>query len=134
MLYEFINTFVQNYITPLMEYNIVVYLVLTFIYCLLGGVDEELMTLFIIHFIYIIVLVIYQKPLELKHLFKIYVIISFGHLLDLILKLTTSLRNYLILYYTYNSVVDLINIFSSDKKLRLPKQIKDLVKKLRKEW
>lgn len=133
MLYEFINTFVQNYITPLMEYNIVVYLVLTFIYCLLGGVDEELMTLFIIHFIYVIVLVVYQKPLELKYLFKIYVIISFGHLLDLILKLTTSLRNYLILYYTYNSVVDLINIFSSDKKLRLPKQIKDLVKKLRKE-
>lgn len=133
MLYEFFNTVARDFVTPLMEYNVVVYLVFTFIYCLLGGIDDELITLFVVQLVYFLVSITYHKPLELSKLFKIYLVISFGHLLDSLLKMSTSLRNYLILYYTYNSVIEIINMFSEDKKLKLPKQVKDLVKKLKKE-
>lgn len=134
MIYEFITNMINNHINPFLQDNLVLYLVLSLLYYLLGGVDEALVTLFVVHFIYILLMLVVRKTMDLLHIIKIYIVIMLGNIIDIALNFdTTSLRNYLILYYTYNNIIDMINILAEDERLSVPKNLKDVLKKIKKE-
>ena len=134
MIYEFITNMINSHINPFLQDNLILYLVLSLLYYLLGGIDETLVTLFVVHLIYIMLTLVVKKTVDILHIIKIYIVIMLGNVIDISLDFnTTSLRNYLILYYTYNNIIDMINILAEDERLAIPKNLKDVLKKIKKE-
>lgn len=118
----------------LMQENIIIYFILSVLYYLLGGVDDSLMTLIVLHFVKMVSSIVCKKNLEVNNIIKIYLVVVLGNILDNIFKLdSTSLRTYLIIYYTYNTMVDILNTLSEDKRFPIPNQIKKVLEKIKKE-
>ena len=133
MLHEFIETSIRSLQTFAQD-SILLYFSLSLIYYLVGGLDETLITLIILHIIYVISCLICKAKLNISNLIYVYLIIIIGNILDSILKLNnTSLRAYLILYYTYNVLVDTLNMIGKDNKVPIPKKLKKILLKLKKE-
>lgn len=133
MIHEFIQTSMQNFKLFIQD-NVLLYFTLSLLYYLLGGIDETLITLSILHIIYIISCFICKNKINFSSLIGVYLIIVIGNILDSILDLTnTSLRAYLILYYTYNVLVDILNMLGKNNKVPIPKKLKDMLLKLKKE-
>lgn len=118
----------------LMQDHIILYFTLSVLWYLLGGIDDPLMTLIVLHLIKVISCFICKKDLEVNSIVKIYVVIVLGNILDNVFKLdSTSLRMYLIIYYTYNTMVDILNTLSEDKRFPIPNQLKKVLEKMKKE-
>lgn len=133
MYNELLKTILQ-YIDNLMQDHIILYFTLSVLWYLLGGIDDPLMTLIVLHLIKVISCFICKKDLEVNSIVKIYVVIVLGNILDNIFKLdSTSLRMYLIIYYTYNTMVDILNTLSEDKRFPIPNQLKKVLEKMKKE-
>lgn len=133
MYNELLKTILQ-YTDNLMQDHIILYFTLSVLWYLLGGVDDPLMTLIVLHLIKVISCFICKKDLEVNSIVKIYVVIVLGNILDNVFKLdSTSLRMYLIIYYTYNTMVDILNTLSEDKRFPIPNQLKKVLEKMKKE-
>lgn len=133
MYNELLKTILQ-YIDNLMQDHIILYFTLSVLWYLLGGIDDPLMTLIVLHLIKVISCFICKKDLEVNSIVKIYVVIVLGNILDNVFKLdSTSLRMYLIIYYTYNTMVDILNTLSEDKRFPIPNQLKKVLEKMKKE-
>ena len=133
MYNELLKTILQ-YIDKLMQDHIILYFTLSVLWYLLGGIDDPLMTLIILHLIKVISCFICKKDLEVNSVVKVYVVIVLGNILDNVFKLdSTSLRMYLIIYYTYNTMVDILNTLSEDKRFPIPNQLKKVLEKMKKE-
>lgn len=124
---------VKECLTPILNEYALIYFIIVFLTSIVGGVDEKLATLIIVILITILAKLLYKKKIEFKNYIKIYLIISLGYLLDLIFNLSTSLRDYMIIYYTYNTFTEAFNLFSEDKKIKLPSQFQQIVNKFKKE-
>lgn len=133
MYNELLKTILQ-YIDKLMQDHIILYFTLSVLWYLLGGIDDPLMTLIVLHLIKVISCFICKKDLEVNSMVKVYVVIVLGNILDNVFKLdSTSLRMYLIIYYTYNTMVDILNTLSEDKRFPIPNQLKKVLEKMKKE-
>lgn len=133
MYNELLKTILQ-YIDKLMQDHIILYFTLSVLWYLLGGIDDPLMTLIVLHLIKVISCFICKKDLEVNSIVKVYVVIVLGNILDNVFKLdSTSLRMYLIIYYTYNTMVDILNTLSEDKRFPIPNQLKKVLEKMKKE-
>lgn len=133
MYNELLKTILQ-YIDNLMQDHIILYFTLSVLWYLLGGIDDPLMTLIVLHLIKVISCFICKKDLEVNSIVKVYVVIVLGNILDNVFKLdSTSLRMYLIIYYTYNTMVDILNTLSEDKRFPIPNQLKKVLEKMKKE-
>lgn len=133
MYNELLKTILQ-YTDSLMQDHIILYFTLSVLWYLLGGVDDPLMTLIVLHLIKVISCFICKKDLEVNSIVKVYVVIVLGNILDNVFKLdSTSLRMYLIIYYTYNTMVDILNTLSEDKRFPIPNQLKKVLEKMKKE-
>lgn len=133
MYNELLKTILQ-YIDKLMQDHIILYFTLSVLWYLLGGIDDPLMTLIVLHLIKVISCFICKKDLEVNSVVKVYVVIVLGNILDNVFKLdSTSLRMYLIIYYTYNTMVDILNTLSEDKRFPIPNQLKKVLEKMKKE-
>lgn len=133
MYNELLKTILQ-YMDNLMQDHIILYFTLSVLWYLLGGIDDPLMTLIVLHLIKVISCFICKKDLEVNSIVKIYVVIVLGNILDNVFKLdSTSLRMYLIIYYTYNTMVDILNTLSEDKRFPIPNQLKKVLEKMKKE-
>ena len=133
MYNELLKTILQ-YVDKLMQDHIILYFTLSVLWYLLGGIDDPLMTLIVLHLIKVISCFICKKDLEVNSVVKIYVVIVLGNILDNVFKLdSTSLRMYLIIYYTYNTMVDILNTLSEDKRFPIPNQLKKVLEKMKKE-
>lgn len=133
MLHEFIETSIRS-LQAFAQDNVLLYFSLSLLYYLLGGIDETLITLFILHVIYIISCILCKSKLHASSLISVYLIIIIGNILDSILNLSnTSLRAYLILYYTYNILVDTLNMMGKSNIVPIPKKLKNMLLKLKKE-
>ena len=133
MYNELLKTSLQ-YIDKLMQDHIILYFTLSVLWYLLGGIDDPLMTLIVLHLIKVISCFICKKDLEVNSVVKVYVVIVLGNILDNVFKLdSTSLRMYLIIYYTYNTMVDILNTLSEDKRFPIPNQLKKVLEKMKKE-
>lgn len=133
MYNELLKTILQ-YADSLMQDHIILYFTLSVLWYLLGGIDDPLMTLIVLHLIKVISCFICKKDLEVNSIVKIYVVIVLGNILDNVFKLdSTSLRMYLIIYYTYNTMVDILNTLSEDKRFPIPNQLKKVLEKMKKE-
>lgn len=133
MYNELLKTILQ-YMDNLMQDHIILYFTLSVLWYLLGGIDDPLMTLIVLHLIKVISCFICKKDLEVNSIVKVYVVIVLGNILDNVFKLdSTSLRMYLIIYYTYNTMVDILNTLSEDKRFPIPNQLKKVLEKMKKE-
>ena len=133
MYNELLKTILQ-YVDKLMQDHIILYFTLSVLCYLLGGIDDPLMTLIVLHLIKVISCFICKKDLEVNSIVKVYVVIVLGNILDNVFKLdSTSLRMYLIIYYTYNTMVDILNTLSEDKRFPIPNQLKKVLEKMKKE-
>lgn len=133
MYNELLKT-ILHYIDKLMQDHIILYFTLSVLWYLLGGIDDPLMTLIVLHLIKVISCFICKKDLEVNSVVKVYVVIVLGNILDNVFKLdSTSLRMYLIIYYTYNTMVDILNTLSEDKRFPIPNQLKKVLEKMKKE-
>ena len=133
MYNELLKTILQ-YVDKLMQDHIILYFTLSVLWYLLGGIDDPLMTLIVLHLIKVISCFICKKDLEVNSVVKVYVVIVLGNILDNVFKLdSTSLRMYLIIYYTYNTMVDILNTLSEDKRFPIPNQLKKVLEKMKKE-
>ena len=133
MYNELLKTILQ-YVDKLMQDHIILYFTLSVLWYLLGGIDDPLMTLIVLHLIKVISCFICKKDLEVNSIVKVYVVIVLGNILDNVFKLdSTSLRMYLIIYYTYNTMVDILNTLSEDKRFPIPNQLKKVLEKMKKE-
>lgn len=133
MLYDFIRTSIDNLQLTLQD-NVMIYFVISLLYYLVGGADETLITLIILHVIYAITCLMCRIRLCANNFISVYLIIIIGNILDNILNLgNTSLRAYLILYYTYNTLVDTLNMMAKHNVVPIPKKLKNMISKLKKE-
>lgn len=124
---------IKDYLSPIIEEYSLLYFILLFLTSIVGGVDEKLATLIIVSLITIVTKILYRKEVNLKYYVKVYLVICLGYILDLIFGFSTSLRDYMIIYYTYNTLTEVFNLFLNDRKFKLPSQLKDLTKKYKKE-
>lgn len=113
--------------------SVVVYFIYSLIYYLLGGVDESILTLIMLQGIYIVACYLSKLKVCYTFIIKVYLTIMVGALLDRTFHFdSSSLRMYLILYYTYNTLVDVLNVLSLDK-FKIPKGLKKMIGKIKKE-
>lgn len=127
-------TKIYELLLPYLQEHIVLYFICSLIYYALGGVDEHVITLFLLQIIHIICLLLARKSVPLASMLRVYIIIATSVLADDILQVNTAkLRVYLLLYYSYNEIVDIFNILGQDKRLSIPKKLLDVLNKTRRE-
>lgn len=127
-------TKIYELILPYLEEHIVLYFICSLIYYALGGVDEHVATLFFLQIIHILCLLLERKKIPLKSMLRVYIIIATSVIADNILQVNTAkLRMYLLLYYSYNEIVDIFNVLGQDKRLSIPKKILEVLNKARRE-
>ena len=122
----------QEYVYPYIEDNIILYFICSIIYYSLGGIDESILTLFVLQILYILSLLLTKKSPNINNICKVYIIIIIGVICDNALKLsTTKMRTYLIIYYSYNQLVDVINVLSDT--ILIPPQLLEIIKKIKRK-
>lgn len=127
-------TKIYELLLPYLQEHIVLYFICSLIYYALGGVDEHVITLFLLQIIHIICLLLARKSVPLVSMLRVYIIIATSVLADDILQVNTAkLRVYLLLYYSYNEIVDIFNILGQDKRLSIPKKLLEVLNKTRRE-
>lgn len=127
-------TKIYELLLPYLQEHIVLYFICSLIYYALGGVDEHVITLFLLQIIHIICLLLARKSVPLASMLRVYIIIATSVLADDILQVNTAkLRVYLLLYYSYNEIVDIFNILGQDKRLSIPKKLLEVLNKTRRE-
>lgn len=127
-------TKIYELLLPYLQEHIVLYFICSLIYYALGGVDEHVITLFLLQIIHIICLLLARKNVPLASMLRVYIIIATSVLADDILQVNTAkLRVYLLLYYSYNEIVDIFNILGQDKRLSIPKKLLEVLNKTRRE-
>lgn len=123
-----------NDIQPILQENVMIYFLLSVLYYLVGGVDESFMTLVMLHLVLIITCLLCKKSINLDSILRVYITIILGNIVDGIINLgNTSLRIYLIIYYTYNTMVDIVNTLSEDKRFPIPEKLRKILEKMKKE-
>lgn len=133
---KFVNK-LNEIISQTMDNPYVYFSVSIFIY-LLGGIDETLIVLFCLNIIDLTLGLLSSKVDKkklLSHKFKMYLIIILGAMLDKILgtehNQVTKARTYIILAYSYNEIVSIVNSLCSDEEFFIPKGMKRYVEKLK---
>lgn len=133
------HRFVNSYIVTNLMGNPCVYLCVVLITYMLNGVDEVLVTLFLLGVINTIFVFIgcWRKGYKsLTHAIskrlKMYVVICFGVIVDRVLGINSmgqivSLRNYLILFYSHHEILELYN-FLIKYEFYMPKSLKKYLK------
>ncbi|MGL6185547.1 MAG: phage holin family protein [Clostridium chrysemydis] len=118
--------------------NPYVYFSLSIIVYLLGGIDETLIVLFCLNIIDLILGLLSSnrdKKKLLSHKIKMYLVIILGVMLDKVLgtenNQITKARTYIILAYSYNEVVNIVNSLCSDEDFFVPAGLRKYVKKLK---
>lgn len=127
-------TKIYELLLPYLQEHIALYFICSLIYYALGGVDEHVVTLFLLQIIHIICLLLARKSVPLASMLRVYIIIATSVLADDILQVNTAkLRVYLLLYYSYNEIVDIFNVLGQDKRLSIPKKLLDVLNKARRK-
>lgn len=133
------HRFVNSYIVTNLMGNPCIYLCVVLIAYMFNGVDEVLVTLFLLGVINIIFVFIgcWRKGYKsLTHAIskrlKMYVVICFGVIVDRVLGINSmgqivSLRNYLILFYSHHEILELYN-FLIKYEFYMPKSLKKYLK------
>lgn len=104
------------------------------IYYILGGIDRYIGTLFLLQILHSICLCLDRKGVPIVSMLKVYIVIATSVIADNLLNLDiANMRIYLLLYYSYNEIVDILNILKSDKNLSIPKKLLDKLNKKRGE-
>lgn len=134
-MHRFVNSF---FVTNLMG-NSYIYLFIVFVAYIFNGLDEVLLTLFLLGIINMIFVFIgcWGKGYNgLAHAvskrLKMYVVICFGVIVDRVLGINSmgqivSLRNYLILFYSHHEILELYN-FLIKYEFYMPKSLKKYLK------
>lgn len=107
--------------------NVFVYLLLSLITYFLGGLDESLLTLFFFNILDILLSFSSKKKARLSSKFRIYVVIMLGVMIDRMLKLETEIRYYLLIYYSYNEIINILNKVCEDKSIKIPEKLQKLI-------
>lgn len=129
----------KDIVQPFLD-NVYLYFLFSVLLYSLGGVDDSLIGLFGLNIIDIVVCLISKKRSN-KNLFinkvKIYIVIILGVTLDRLmgidLNTVTRVRTYIILGYSYNEIVSILNTLCLDESFYLPKGIRSYIDKIHKK-
>lgn len=118
--------------------NPYIYFALSLLVYLLGGIDETIIVLFCLNIIDLVLGLLStnrDKKKLFSHKLKIYLVIILGVLLDKVLgtenNQITKARTYIILAYSYNEIVSIINSLCSDEDFFVPTGIRKYVNKIK---
>lgn len=117
-----------------MQEHMILFFVCSCISYALGGVDEYVGTLFLLQVLHSICLILARKRVPVSNMIKVYLVIATGVASNKVLNLETEdIRTYLLLYYSYNEVIDIVNILKEDGVLLPTKVLGKITKKGGKE-
>lgn len=109
--------------------NIYLYMVFSLFIYFLGGLDETLVTLFFFNFINLMLNLVSKEKSKISSKVRMYIVIMLGVSLDRILNLDNNyLRNYMLFYYSYNELIEIIHKLNEDKSLKIPNKLKQFLK------
>lgn len=98
---------------------------------LLGGFDEYIVILIILLAVNVILNIFEGKSVlkeEIKHKFKVLLVIAMSVLAEKIINNTIKLRFYCICVYSYSELCNIFLLLEDDK-FKIPKKLKALIKK-----
>lgn len=135
---EFVGRFKEVF-EPFME-NHLVYFSLSILLYFIGGIDKEILVLFYLNLLNIFFGFYSKENSKIEVLLsklKIYVVIMLGVIIDDILGISndsmTSIRNYIIIVYTYQEMLCILNYLNKDKTFFIPSGLKNTVNSLSQE-
>lgn len=112
--------------------NIIIYFIYSLVWYLVGGIDESIITLIVLQCLYVTACYVSNLKVCYTLIIKVYLIIIVGTMMDRTFNFnSSSLRMYLILYYSYNTLVDIINVLSLDDKFKIPSTLREIIKKIK---
>lgn len=132
----FVNK-LSTLVSTLMD-NPYVFILISIATYLLGGVDETLIVLFSLNVIdFTLSLLSSEKNVKkvFSYKIKMYLVIILGVMLDKILgtehNQVTKARTYIILAYSYNEIVNIVNCLCSDEGFFVPPGLRRYVEKIK---
>lgn len=126
-----------NSLIPNLLDNVYVFILLSIISYVLGGLDEMLLLMLLLITLDVALNLTMKKDTPL-HLFKIklkiILVIIVGTFVDKIFGTVgdISIRKYLLVAYSYNEVIDILQILKEDKGFFIPEQLSSMLEKHKK--
>ncbi|MGL5962620.1 MAG: phage holin family protein [Cetobacterium sp.] len=125
----------EEFLAPFVN-NVWVYAISMIASWLLGGLDKALLSLFVLNAIDLVVYFLSKGNRKgvLVSKFKIYLVLILGVIVDRVFGFDSNenirLRNYLVFAYSYNEVVNVLQMLALDDNFYIPHRMRKYIKDL----